>query len=172
MPGIRVLLLLAYLGAFLAVTTVWAVARLRQPANFELPPAAPGWDVLWARDFVQIRHWSAPVPTTQVSELSVQLASPNSWGIFARGGSVSADLYAHSSGYFWAGGLAYAFREVAFHYHVLWWATAPAPLLATIAFRRHRRRMRAAATRCVGCGYDLRATPDRCPECGKVPNGV
>jgi hypothetical protein len=59
------------------------------------------------------------------------------------------------------------------------WRTVTVPLYALVLLlglapavsfgRRLRARARRNRGLCHRCGYDLRATPDRCPECGAVP---
>jgi hypothetical protein len=58
-------------------------------------------------------------------------------------------------------------RQLSFpHWALLpWFMLLPAIYLN----RNNRRQSRRRAGLCSNCGYDLRATPQRCPECGEVP---
>jgi hypothetical protein len=59
-----------------------------------------------------------------------------------------------------------------------WWFVAVMSAIAPAAWlrghlRRHRQRKRVGRGLCPACGYDLRGTPERCPECGAhFPRGI
>jgi hypothetical protein len=44
-------------------------------------------------------------------------------------------------------------------------ACLPAAVIVVVS---RRRAMRVIGGKCLNCGYDMRATPERCPECGAV----
>jgi hypothetical protein len=61
-------------------------------------------------------------------------------------------------------------HTVARYVFPLWWPVMVTGLMPTLfVFTRRHRNRRFGNSFCARCGYDLRATPDRCPECGTVP---
>ena len=55
-------------------------------------------------------------------------------------------------------------------YWLLFALTATAPTMRGLRWWKRRRRIRGGL--CLNCGYDLRESPDRCPECGVAMAGI
>jgi hypothetical protein len=110
-------------------------------------------------------NWTRQTPTFQ----TIQLAPAYSYGIlgvrYTRWQSmigtdpVTGAPIVMNSGYVGTG------IEMPYWLPAMLFGCLPA-LAAKRAVQRFLRRERSRAGRCRTCGYDLRASPDRCPECG------
>jgi hypothetical protein len=121
------------------------------------------WNAGGGRTRWEGRGWEWGTPRPPASFLDVLLGSraPSVWN------RVGFDAFSRS----WSAPPEFeAYRAVSFP---LW---LPAAVLAVLpAVRRGgacRTRRRSSRGLCRTCGYDLRATPGRCPECGADPMAV
>jgi len=154
-----------YFGAFCCITFIWIsqsltnaiVDRGRFPIGWEVDLESPG------RIFV--RQVMPGVAGNTVNSIYTQVTSD--FALLDRTSQRSGPfhLYQTSRGNGFWGGNAYPFREFEIRTWVAWVLTLPSLLLPLSRMLRRKNRLPGY---CRKCAYDLRATPDRCPECGMV----
>jgi hypothetical protein len=181
-PGRRILKLLRTTAVvlstllFLAAMGMWGRSywRVDDVENIR----ASGLSVRFFRILSERAHLSFSWTQIQVSEASefgpvYRKTWPHGWQweTFGTDGPPSKEIYSLLGfGYSplshrqFSARLSISGRSTRVPYWFIALLSLPLPLLALRRWRRERRIAREGL--CPVCGYDLRASPDRCPECG------
>jgi hypothetical protein len=182
---------------FLAVGVLWTRSYFRwdaidwQRGKYVLQIRSAGGDLAIQRremgneePFWELSHYSILKPMPP----KVQNGIPDEIGIVSDEAEFWDRIWWHPNEIFRFAGFAYIQSEPIKYLNVIavlavkgCWAmetpywfwcgiTAFLPIIAGTQWFKQLRRSKHGM--CRHCGYDLRATPDKCPECGTIPAGI
>lgn len=123
------------------------------------------WFWVWMRDALYLAGWGVAQPGREF------------WTFGSGGGRFqlvydNGTRYMESLGHWEIAGFEYGTYSNGWNVWVPWWFPTLLFLIAPArwAYRTWRGAKRGMGGICPVSGYDLRATPARCPECGHIPN--
>lgn len=154
-------LLLAVATALLWGRSYWVADNFRHTGPAEAEEFASGLGASWLvryQDFARagVQEYARHQWVTHAS-LTIRAQDRDAAPDYLRFGGVRAFHYQN---------IPDGYSEVAFPAWLM--ALMFSILPAVWLFRRQRAERRKGTGCCLTCGYDLRATPDRCPECGTL----
>ena len=144
----------------LTLGAVYSVRSFAVPTHIRFESDHQGWT----------RSWETGSSYTSISlnsgELRIHKSHPTAWFSKQTAWEFAGMQFEEKQGLLGNGML---YIHLPFWFVFSLFATYPAVAFIRGPLRRYRRRKRG---RCVKCGYDLRGTPERCPECGVVLEGL
>lgn len=153
--------LLRFAHAPFILFSVLLLGSLARPAPMRMsPPPGAGTQWEWLSDRIRFEEWSAPF---SVREPHTSTSSPE------RSGEMLV-IESHTRVYGGGGGFleVHESRSYEFRFVVALIYAAASTVLSIVVEVLWRWRPERPAGLCRICGYDLRATSDRCPECGTL----
>jgi hypothetical protein len=160
-----------YLIAFLGVNVLW-FQSVDDDAYAKAPLLSFGrHGIIIADSALIFRCWSdwTPVSAIPAAEFDPSMSETRLHGSSGPSTDHFGGVLSTWKGWDSDGAQVLRYRDLRLTWFPLWLVTLPSIFVFIRWFARwHRARKLLSVGRCPACGYDLRATPVRCPECGQL----